>query len=136
MFESRYKALTLRKSKKLRPEPVGQVIRPVASSIIPLDTLGARISEIPVDAGVYIFFDEDTTLYVGKADNLRRRVAEHASTWAFRELISAISRRSRGNAWIALHALPVTLSGREVAAYEQELIRSRQPEHNRAGRIL
>lgn len=136
VFESRYKALTLRKSKKLRPEPVGQVIRPVASSIIPLKTLGARISEIPADAGVYIFFDEDTTLYVGKADNLRRRVTEHASTWAFRELISAINHRSRGNAWIALHALPIALSGREVAAYEQELIRSRQPEHNRAGRIL
>jgi len=136
VFESRYKALTLRKTKRLRPEPVGQIIRATASSFLPLAELEARINEIPTASGVYIFVDEDKTLYVGKADNLRRRVGDHVSTWAFRELISAIDNGSRGIAWIYFHALPVTCTARELSAYEQELIRSRRPEHNRAGKTF
>ncbi len=135
-FEARYKALTLRKTKRLQPEVVGQIIRPTTSHMISLDEIETRSGEIPPDPGVYIFFDTDTTLYVGKADDLHRRVTEHVATWSFRELVSAVQAGTRCAAWVAFHALSVTISPREMAAYETELIRSRQPEHNRAGRVL
>lgn len=134
VFESRYMALNLRKTRRLLPEPVGQIITPIDSRIIPLNALENRAKEIPNTPGVYIFFDELSTLYVGKADDLRRRVIEHVSTWVFRELVSAINSGKRKIAWVAFHALKLGISSGELAAYEHELIRSRQPEHNRAGK--
>lgn len=133
-FESRYKALTLRKTTRLRPEPVGQVIQATQSRIIKLEDLERQSDEIPTTPGVYLFFDENLTLYVGKADNLRRRITDHVTTWAFREMIDAIGRGDRRPAWVAFHALSLSLSSRDLTAYELELIRSRRPEHNRAGK--
>lgn len=134
-FEAQYAALSLRKSSRLRPEPVGQVIRAVGSNIMGLLDLEARLTELPPKPGVYIFFDEDATFYAGKADSLRARIADHISTWTFREMTREIREKRRPQAFVVYHELPVTISARELAAYETELIRSRKPEHNRAGRI-
>jgi hypothetical protein len=133
-FESQYAALSLRKSNQLKPEPVGQVIRAVGSHALSLVDLEDRLSELPTSPGVYIFFDEDVTMYAGKADSLRSRVGNHISTWTFRELIRQMREGQRPSAFVVFHELPVSISPRELAAYETELIRSRKPEHNRAGR--
>jgi hypothetical protein len=133
-FESQYAALSLRKSNQLKPEPVGQVIRAVGSKMLSLSDLEDRIAEMPEKTGVYIFFDSDTTLYAGKADNLRKRIATHISTWSFCELIRQMRKGQRPQAFVVFHELPVTISARELAAYETELIRSRDPEHNRMGK--
>lgn len=134
-FEAQYAALNLRKSNRLKPEPVGQVIRAVGSKILGLMDLEGRLNDLPTECGVYIFFDEDATLYAGKADSLRVRIGDHVSTWAFRELIREMREGRRPAAFMVYHELPVKISARELAAYETELIRSRKPEHNRAGRI-
>ena len=133
-FEAQYTALSLRKSRQLRPEPVGQVIRAVTSNILSLSDLEDRLAELPDNPGVYIFFDADKTLYAGKADRLRARIRDHISTWTFRELIRQMREERRQPAFVVYHELPVTISARDLAAYETELIRSRNPEHNRAGR--
>jgi len=133
-FEAQYAALSLRKSSQLKPELVGQVIRAVGSNILSLLDLESRLTELPTRPGVYIFFDEDATLYAGKADRLRVRVRDHISTWTFRELIRQMREGRRPQAFVVYHELPVTISARELAAYETELIRSRNPEHNRAGK--
>lgn len=82
-----------------------------------------------------MFFDDQVTLYVGKADSLRKRIKKHVSTWSYRDIISRIRDGLQANAFVAYHELPVTISNLELAAYETELIRSRKPEHNRAGRM-
>ncbi len=133
-FEAQYCALSLRKSSQLKPEPVGQVIRAVGSNIIALSELEGRLSEVPAKPGVYIFFGEEATLYAGKADNLRARINDHISTWTFREMIRQINDGQSTSRFVVYHELPVTISARELAAYETELIRSRNPEHNRAGK--
>jgi hypothetical protein len=135
-FETQYAALSLRKSRRLRPEPVGQIVRAVTSKIIGLVDLEQRMNEVPERPGVYIFFDEEITLYVGKAEKLRDRIGEHISTWSYRDVIHQIREGRRTNTFVAYHELPVTITPRELAAYETELIRSRKPEHNRAGRGL
>ena len=133
-FEAQYTALSLRKSSQLRPEPVGQVIHAVASEFLSLSDLEDHLAELPDNPGVYIFFDENKTLYAGKADRLRARIGNHISTWTFRELIRQIREGKRRPVFVVYHELPVTISARELAAYEMELIRSRNPEHNRAGK--
>lgn len=133
-FEAQYAALSLRKSSRLKPEPVGQVIRAVASNLLSLVDLESQLAELPTKPGVYIFFDEDATLYAGKADSLRARIRDHMATWSFREMIRQIRQRRRPQAFVVYHELAVTITARELAAYETELIRSRKPEHNRAGR--
>jgi hypothetical protein len=134
-FEARYAALSLRKANRLRPEPVGQIIRAVTSRLLSLVDLEDRISELPDTPGVYVFFDEGGTLYVGKADSLKRRIGDHISTWTYRDIIDSIRKSYRPDAFVAYHELPVKISPRELAAYETELIRSRNPQHNRAGRV-
>jgi GIY-YIG catalytic domain len=132
LFEAQYAALSLRKSNQLKSEPVGQVIRAVGSKILKLSDVENRFDELPIKPGIYIFFDESVTLYVGKAKSLRERIAEHISSWAYRELIRRMRSQRNFAAFLAYHELPVTISARELAAYEIELIRSRNPEHNRA----
>jgi len=133
-FEAQYTALSLRKSRQLRPEPVGQIIRAVASKILSLSDLEDHLAELPDNPGVYIFFDAEKTLYAGKADRLRARIVNHISTWTFRELIQKTREEQRIPVFVVYHELPVSISAKELAAYEIELIRSRKPEHNRAGR--
>ncbi len=134
-FETQYAALSLRKSRRLRPEPIGQIVRAVASNFVNLVELERRINQVPDHPGVYMFFDDQVTLYVGKADSLRKRIKKHVSTWSYRDIISRIRDGLQANAFVAYHELPVTISNLELAAYETELIRSRKPEHNRAGRM-
>jgi len=133
-FEAEYAALSLRKANKLKPEPVGQVIRAVGSRLIALVDLEAQLSKLPTKPGVYIFFDEEITLYAGKADSLRARISDHVSTWAFRDLVKQIKDKRRPPAFAVYHELPVAITAKELAAYELELIRSRSPLHNRAGK--
>jgi len=135
-FETQYAALSLRKTNQLQPEPIGQIIRSVTSNIIALTELDQRIKEVPERPGVYIFFDDQITQYVGKADKLRHRINQHISTWSYRELIRRIHEGRQSKTFVAYHELPVTLTPKELRAYETELIRSRNPEHNRAGRTL
>jgi hypothetical protein len=133
-FEAEYAALSLRKSSQLKPEPIGQIIRAVGSRAVNLLDLEANLSKLPTKPGVYIFFDEHATLYAGKADSLRSRIRMHVATWSFREMMRQIREGHRPSAFVVYHELPVTISSRELTAYEMELIRSRKPEHNRAGR--
>lgn len=133
-FEAQYAALSLRKTSRLKPESVGHVIRSVSSSVFDLVGLEGRLVELPTGPGVYIFFDEDVTLYAGKADNLSKRVGGHISTWTFRDLVRQIAAGVRHQIFLVYHELSVNITARELAAYETELIRSRDPEHNRSGK--
>ena len=129
----RLASLRLRKSAKLRPEPVGKFVRSKLSGMIRLAELEAKCGQLPVASGAYIFFSESATLYIGKADNLQRRLDDHASTWTFRELVRLVKANIIPEIWLAFHETGLT--GNNLSAYESELIQSQVPVHNRAGAL-
>jgi hypothetical protein len=135
-FESQYAALNLRKSNRLKPEPIGQILRAVSSDALSLSDLEGRLHKLPNKPGVYIFFDELETLYVGMAKQLRSRITDHVSNWLFRDLLKRMQEGRRNKVFIVYHELPSTVSASELRACEAELIRSRNPGHNRVGRAM
>jgi GIY-YIG catalytic domain len=132
LLESRYAALTLRKKNALKPEIVGRVIEMVKGSVAPIK--GLNFKDLPIEPGVYLFFDRENTLYAGKADNLRHRIEEHLCTWTARYLLSQIEQGRRGDVFLVLHVLQSDINAQALSAYETEIIRSRSPSHNRAGK--
>lgn len=130
--EARFAALTLRKKRSLRPEVVGRVVESVGGAMTPI--LGIDLTKIAEEPGAYLFFDRDNTLYAGKADNLRRRIEEHLTTWTARELLAQIRTGRRNPIFLTTHVLKSDISPRILGAYETEIIRSRGPSHNIAGK--
>jgi len=133
-LESRYCALTLRKTRQLRPEPVGRIIRAVSHRILRLEEIENQVNQIPTGPGLYIFFDEESTLYAGKAKNLMNRIGDHVQQWHYRDLIASIKKGRRTPVFLVYHELPLQITAYDLAAYETEVIRSRDPQHNRAGK--
>ena len=133
-FEAQYAALNLRKSNQLKPEPIGQILRAVSSKALSLSDLEGRLNELPNKPGVYIFFDEIETLYVGMAKQLRSRITDHVSNWLFRDLLKKMQEGRRHRVFVVYHELADNVSASELRACEAELIRSRNPGHNRLGR--
>lgn len=130
--ETRFAALTLRKKRGLQPEVVGRVVESVGGAISPI--LDLDLSLIPKTPGAYLFFDRENTLYAGKADSLRRRVEEHLNTWTARELLTQIRSGKRDPVFLTTHVLKQDVGARTLGAYETEIIRSRGPSHNIAGK--
>jgi hypothetical protein len=135
-FEAQYAALNLRKSNRLKPEPIGQILRAVSSKALSLSDLEGRLHQLPNEPGVYIFFDELETLYVGMAKQLRSRITDHVSNWLFRDLLKKMQEGRRNKVFVVYHELPSSVSASELRACEAELIRSRKPGHNRVGRAM
>ena len=132
VLESRYSALTLRKKNALKPEIVGRVIASTGGAIHKIVEL--TVGALPTEPGAYLFFDEENTLYAGKADNLRRRIEDHLSTWTARDLVTQIRDGRRAAIFLAIHVLPADITAQSLGAYETEIIRSRNPSHNRSGK--
>jgi DNA polymerase-3 subunit epsilon len=92
----------------------------------------ARVEELPEAPGIYRFFSaDDRLLYVGKAKNLRRRVASYASNAAAHsrktlDLIRHVRRVEHEECGSEL----------EAALREAEEIRGRKPPYNRLGKHL
>lgn len=130
--EARFAALALRKKRALRPEVVGRIVESTGGAIYPV--LDLDLENIPNEPGAYLFFDRENTLYAGKADSLRRRVEEHLCTWTARELMHQVRSGQRPPIFLTTHVLEHNVSPRTLGAYETEIIRSRGPSHNVAGK--
>lgn len=84
-------------------------------------------SALPVQAGVYFFYDRhDQLVYVGKSINIRKRVQQHFSS------------KDRKSVKIQTHVMRVAyeVMGSELISllYESELIKQHQPLYNRSQR--
>jgi hypothetical protein len=134
-FEARYTALSLRKSSRLKPEPLNRFLAAMGAAILPISKLEASRLTIPTGPGLYVFFDEKMTLYIGEADSLQQRIGDHCSTWTFRELTRLIDQQKRSEAFLAYYELAKETGKRTLRDAETELIRSRDPRHNRSGAI-
>ena len=74
-LEYRWAALQLRKTSKLKPELVLRVANIKAADFGPIEKV--RVERIPNTQGIYIFYSNKETLYLGEAENLRKRVGKH-----------------------------------------------------------
>jgi DNA polymerase-3 subunit epsilon len=86
---------------------------------------GLRMDELPSSHGVYLFYGEnDLPLYIGKANNLRRRILAHFSTDHSSSREQALSQQVERVEWI--HAAG------ELGALlkEAELVKKLMPAHN------
>ena len=128
----RFTALTLRKCRKLRPEPIASFVNPTV--IGPLAAERIDFDVIPSAAGVYLLYTgTERYLYIGEAENLKRRIQKHLDHSDRKQLAQWLWRQGYSSLFIELHVLPSGTSTRQRKAYENALIKSRQPLFNIQG---
>lgn len=135
-YSVRKAVLSLRKRRALKPELVLKAVD------WPREVLSVRLSElrkqlaagqVASNPGIYMFRDETGYLYVGEADNLSRRLTQHASESDRVSLADYISENDPNRISVELHIFPKDSPASKVSsrrAYESELIRSRTPKFN------
>lgn len=129
-------ALGLRKARRLKPEFVVRVAdwgREITTA--PIDELQANIETISEGPGVYVFYDSTGYLYIGEADNLRRRLATHLEDSDRQSLAKYLKEHGEESETISveIHAFDSDSKARLASmrrAYESELIGSRKPRFN------
>ncbi|WP_019142741.1 3'-5' exonuclease family protein [Noviherbaspirillum massiliense] len=108
-----------------------EAIEEAVSKLISRPTLPARLDDLQVEAipkthGVYLFYGEnDLPLYIGKANNLRRRVLSHFSGDHVTSKEQALTQQIERVEWIE--------TGGEVGALLQEaaLVKQLMPSYNK-----
>jgi len=128
--------LSLRKRRQLKPELVLKVVQwPREVQSMRLSELRLRVeqSQLPAQPGIYLFRDETGYLYIGEADRLSRRLAQHVAGSDRASLAEYLSQSKEDEITVELHIFPSDSPARQVIprrAYESELIRSRSPKFN------
>jgi hypothetical protein len=127
-LQYRWGALSLRKNRRLLPEPIGRVIQPIAVEQHRADTISTM--EIPTEQGLYVFYSTSACLYVGEASNLRSRLRKHLDHSDNRGLARWLWEHGTEAVNVEWQVLPPTTPARSRKAMECELIRSRRPLFN------
>lgn len=129
-------SLTLRKSRRLKPELVVRVVSWKKDLVtIPAADAAKEPEKVPRQPGVYIFRDQTGYLYIGESSSLRDRVKKHLDQSDRQSLASYLKTNGIKGVTLELHAFDPESPARLKAmrrAYESELIRSRKPRFNLA----
>lgn len=135
-YELRKAALSLRKTRQLRPELVArvadwkkQVLTLTAKEIVNDPKL------VPDTPGIYLFRDASGYLYIGESENLRARVTKHLDHSDRKSLARYLWQAGADGVTVELHAFDPESGARNKEmrrAYESELIASRRPRFNLA----
>jgi site-specific DNA-methyltransferase (adenine-specific) len=132
-FEYRFTALSLRKRRGFRPEIVSRVIPATQVSVLHVAKLD--ITQVPKSQGIYIFFfKKEGVLYLGEAKDLRERIRKHIDHSDRKELARWLWDYGSDDLYVEIHVLPAGTKSVERKAVELELIKSRKPRFNIAGR--
>lgn len=131
-FEYRWAALDLRKTRKLRPEILAKVVR--AEQIVTCKVTALQLDQLSANAGLYLFFDAARVLYIGETENLRKRIKKHLEHSDNKGLAQWLWGHGDLELHLEYHILPAQVAARVRKALEQELIRSRHPVFNVAGK--
>jgi len=131
-LEYRWAALRLRKKRKLRPERLAQVCRPV--SVINVPVSGIDTTKVPTSPGLYIFYETSAVLYVGESTNLRKRITKHLDHSDNKGLARWLWEAGTDSLHVELQLLPPGTATKVRKALEAELIDSRRPVFNVAGK--
>jgi hypothetical protein len=127
-LQYRWAALSLRKNRRLRPEPIGRAIPPV--SVVQKRADQIELADVPTSQGLYIFFAGSECLYVGEAQSLRSRLKKHLDHSDNRGLARWLWEHGGEALHVEWQVLPPPTEARTRKAMECELIRSRQPRFN------
>jgi hypothetical protein len=127
-LEYRWAALNLRKQKRLTPEILARVARPVR--VLRVKVNGLSLHSVPTSPGLYIFYSNQEVLYVGECDNLQNRIRKHLDHSDNRDLARWLWQYSDASLHLELQVLEGSIPLRMRRALELELIRSRSPVFN------
>jgi GIY-YIG catalytic domain len=127
-FEYRWAALNLRKQQRLKPEMLARVARP--SRVLQLKVVGLSLGVVPQSPGLYLFYSNQATLYVGESDNLQNRIRKHLDHSDNRDLARWLWEFGDASLHLELQVLDKSITQRIRRALEVELIRSRLPVFN------
>jgi predicted GIY-YIG superfamily endonuclease len=127
-LDYRWAALNLRKQHRLKPELLARVARPIEVLRVKVDEL--LIDSVPRNPGLYIFYSNQSTLYVGECDNLQRRIRKHLDHSDRKELARWLWEYGDASLHLELQVLHKSITQRIRRALEMELIRSRSPAFN------
>jgi predicted GIY-YIG superfamily endonuclease len=127
-FEYRWAALNLRKQQRLKPELLARVARP--SRVLQFKVVGLALDVVPKCPGLYLFYSDQATLYVGECDNLQNRIRKHLDHSDNKELARWLWQFGDSSLHLELQVLDKSITLRVRRALELELIRSRLPVFN------
>jgi site-specific DNA-methyltransferase (adenine-specific) len=127
-LDYRWAALGLRKQQRLRPEMLARVARPV--EVVQLAVDGVALHALPKAPGLYLFYSNQATLYVGESDNLQNRIRKHLDHSDNKELARWLWQYGDTPLHLELQVLDRSITQRIRRALELELIRSRSPVFN------
>ena len=129
----RWSALSLRKSRNLRPEIINQAIPSKEVTLLKADQV--NLDEISRSSGIYCFIAEQETLYIGEAGCLRTRLKKHLEHSDNKFLARWIWQHGMDSLTIELHVFPDDVKTKVRKALETEMIRSRRPSFNILGKL-
>ncbi len=133
LYLARKAAYRLRKSRALRPELITRIAdwnKKISNHSVA--SLRKSLDKIPELPGVYVFRDATGYLYIGQAENLRKRLATHLDE-SHNQSLAEYLKQSAKEISIEIHAFDAESPARKTMvrrAYESELIRSRKPRFN------
>ena len=127
-LQYRWAALSLRKTKRLRPELLAHVVPPIAIQIGRIDEID--LAKLPMEQGIYIFYSQKETLYVGECENLRLRIKKHLEHSDIKAVAHRFWEKGTSDVFLEVRVLPSTTSGRIRRALEATLISSRHAAFN------
>jgi site-specific DNA-methyltransferase (adenine-specific) len=124
----RWAALNLRKLRRLSPELLARVRPAVEVHTARVDALS--LNAVPRTQGLYFFFNSTAALYVGEAQNLRKRIEKHLDHSDNKGLAQWLWAAGTADLHLEWHSLETDTATRVRKALEAELIASRQPLFN------
>ncbi len=127
-FEYRWAALNLRKQHRLKPELLARVARP--TKVLRFKVGDLTLDAVPQSAGLYLFYSNKATLYVGECENLQNRIRKHIDHSDNKELARWLWEFGDATLNLELQVLDKSITLRIRRALELELIRSRLPVFN------
>jgi hypothetical protein len=127
-FEYRWAALNLRKQQRLKPEVLARVARP--TKVLQFKVGDLSLDAVPRSPGLYLFYSNQATLYIGECDNLQNRIRKHLDHSDNKSLARWLWEFGEASLHLELQVLDKAITQRIRRALELELIRSRLPVFN------
>ena len=127
-LDYRWAALNLRKQQRLKPELLARVARPL--NVFQLKVVGLSLESVPRSPGLYLFYSNEATLYIGECDNLQNRIRKHLDHSDNKGLARWLWEFGEEPLHLELQVLDTSITQRTRRALELELIRSRSPIFN------
>lgn len=124
----RWAALNLRKSRRMQPELLVQIIRPTRVQVHKVKDLS--LTSLESGQGLYFFYTPTEPLYIGETHSLRNRLAKHLDHSDNKALARWMWEFGVENLFLEVQVFETAVSQKVRRALEAEMILSRKPLFN------